>query len=333
MDRELSAGSAGSTGSAESTGVTDVSQARAGTLYGLGAYTIWGGMALYFLTLAPSGAAEILVHRILWSALLCVVLLVVLRQAKGLLQALRSPRRLAGVLLAGALIAINWLIYVFAVTSGHVTDAALGYFLNPLVSVALGLLVLRETIRRGQAVAVVIGGIGGIYLAIATGSVPWVALGLAFSFGTYGLVKKRLGVQLSALQSLTAETAVLAPFAAAAMVWLATSGQATFGSHGVSHALLPVSTGIVTTVPLLLFAAAARRVTLVTIGLLQFIAPILQFLTGLALGEHMSSARWTGFLIVWIALVVLAADAVRHSVRSRRRPPRAAPAEGTTPAT
>lgn len=294
------------------------SQTRLGTIYGLGAYMLWGAMPFYFLSLAPSGAWEILLHRILWSAALCCVVLVVMRQARPLLAALRDPRRLAGVTLAGLLIAANWTIYLIAVTSGHVTDAALGYFLNPLVSVALGLLELRESISRRQATAVAIGAAGGLYLSVATGSVPWIALGLAFSFGTYGLVKKRLGAQLTAIQSLTAETVVLAPFAALACAWLVTAGASTFGSHGPAHALLLASTGVVTAVPLLMFAAAARRVTLVAIGLMQFVAPVLQFLSGLALGEPMSAARWTGFAIVWVALVVLVVDVLGQSVPSRR---------------
>lgn len=301
----------------ERTGVTDTSAARRGTLYGLSAYLLWGAMPFYFLSLAPSGAWEILLHRILWSLALCLVLLVALRQARGLVQALRNPRRLAGVTIAGSLIAVNWTVYLIAVTTGHVTEAALGYFLNPLVSVALGLVVLRESIRKGQALAVAIGGLGGIYLAVDARSVPWIALALAFSFGTYGLVKKRLGVQLSALQSLTAETAVLGPIAAVLLIWLVSTGQSTFAAHGPTHALLLASTGIITTVPLLLFAAAARRVTLVAIGLLQFVAPILQFISGLVLGEPMSPGRWTGFAIVWIALVVLVIDSVRGS-RQRR---------------
>lgn len=304
MDREL-------------TGASGTSSARTGTLYGFAAYLLWGLLPFYFLTLAPSGAWEILLHRILWSALLCTVLAVALRQAGGLVRALRAPRQLLAVSVAGLLVAANWTIYLVAVTSGRITEGALGYFLNPLVSVALGLIVLRESIRPLQALAVAIGGAGGIYLAIDAGTVPWIALGLAFSFGTYGLVKKHVGVNLTALQSLTAETVVLAPVAAIAMVWLVGSGHSTFGGQGPVHAALLASTGVVTAVPLLLFAAAARRVTLVTIGLLQFIAPILQFISGLALGEAMSPGRWTGFAIVWVALVVLVADSVRYQMRAR----------------
>lgn len=274
-------------------------------------------MPFYFLALAPSESWEILLHRILWSLMLCGGVLLATRQLAGLVAVLREPRQLAGVTVAGLLIAANWTIYLVAVTTGHVTEAALGYFLNPLVSVALGLLVLRESLRPGQAVAVAIGAAGGIFLAIESGRVPWIALGLALSFGSYGLVKMRLGVRLSALQSLTAETAVLAPVAAVLMTWLVLSDRTTFGDHGIGHAALLASTGIVTAVPLLLFAASARRVTLVTIGLLQFLTPILQFASGLALGEHMSTGRWIGFSIVWLALVVLVVDTTRRSMTKR----------------
>lgn len=276
-------------------------------------------MPLYFLSLAPSGAWEILLHRILWSLVLCGGVLLATRQLAGLLDVLRDPRQLAGVTVAGLLIAANWTIYLIAVTTGHVTEAALGYFLNPLVSVALGLVILRESLRFGQAVAVLIGAAGGAYLAIDSGRVPWIAIGLALSFGTYGLVKKRLGVRLTALQSMTGETAVLAPVAAILMAWLVMTGQTTFGDHGLGHAALLASTGIVTAVPLLLFAASARRITLVTVGLLQFVAPILQFASGLALGEPMSTGRWIGFSIVWLALVVLVLDMLSRSMGRRRR--------------
>lgn len=282
-------------------------------------------MPVYFLALAPAGAWEILLHRILWSLLLCAVLLVGTRQVRALIVVLRDGRHLAGVTIASILIAANWTIYLIAVTSGHVTEAALGYFLNPLVSVILGLLILRESLPRGQAVAVGIGAVGGIYLAIESGSIPWIAFGLALTFGTYGLLKNRLGVRLSALQSLSAETAVLAPLAVVLLTWLTVTGQTTVGNQGFGHAALLATTGIFTTVPLLLFAAAARRINLVTVALLQFLAPILQFASGLALGEHMSTGRWIGFSIVWAALVVLVIDTTHrslasHRVRSRGQP-------------
>ena len=219
--------------------------------------------------------------------------------------------------IAGLLIAANWVIYVAAVVSHHVTEASLGYFLNPLVTVAIGVVVLRERLRRLQWAAVAVGLVGGVYLTVTSGRPPWIALGLAFTFALYGLMKKRLGASLDALHSLTAETAVLAPIAVGVLIWLELSGATTFRDHAPAHPLLLATSGVVTAVPLLLFAAAARRVPLVTIGLLQFVTPILQLLCGvLLLGEAMTPTRWTGFGIVWVALVLLAADSFR-SARSR----------------
>jgi chloramphenicol-sensitive protein RarD len=191
--------------------------------------------------------------------------------------------------------------------------------LNPLVSVALGLIVLRERLRPLQAVAVGVGVVAAAVLAIDAHAVPVIPLALAFSFGTYGLVKNKLGTTLTAVQSLTAETAVLAPFAAAAIGLLAAQGESTFGGYGGAHALLLASTGLMTAVPLLFFAAAARRVTLVTVGLMQFIAPVLQLLCALAVGERLSTGRWVGFAVVWLALLLLVADLVRWGVSTRAR--------------
>lgn len=280
-------------------------------------------MPLYFRLLTPAGAWEILAHRMLWSLALCLALLAVSRQVGGVLRYLARPRRLAGVAAAGLLIAINWVVYLTAVTTGHVTEAALGYFLNPLVSVALGLLFLGERLRPAQSAAVAIGAAGGVFLAVAGGRIPWIALVLAFSFGTYGLVKNRLGVTLTALAGLTAETAVLAPVAVAILLWQSAVGATTFASQGPGHAALLASTGVVTALPLLLFAAAARRIPLVTIGLLQFVAPVLQFIAGLWLGEPMTGGRWAGFAVVWLALAVLVADSLHHV---RRRPTAQPPA-------
>lgn len=290
-----------------------------GTPYGLGAYLLWGAMPVYFRTLAPAGAWEILGHRILWSLVLCLAALALLRPPTALRRVFTTPRRLAGVTLAGALIAVNWTTYLVAVTSGRVTEAALGYFLNPLVSVALGLLLLGERLRPLQWVAVAVGGSGALYLSLAGGRPPWIAFVLAGSFGLYGLVKKRMGAGLSALDGLLAETAVLAPFAAGVLVVVGARGEATALAHGTGHAALLASTGVVTAVPLLLFAAAARRIPLVTIGLLQFVAPVLQFVTGILLGETMTPSRWIGFTVVWVALVVLVADSVLHVTRRRAR--------------
>jgi len=274
---------------------------------------------LYFHLLAPAGAWEILAHRILWTLLFCVTVLAVRRDFGWCRSVFANPRMLGAVSLAGLLIAVNWVIYVAAVVSHHVTEASLGYFLNPIVTVAIGVVVLRERLRRLQWLAVTIGLVAGIYLTIDFGRPPWIALGLAFSFALYGRMKKRVGTSLGAFQSLTSETAVLMPIAVAVLVWVDVSGKSTFSVDSPTHALLLASAGVVTAGPLLLFAAAARRVPLVTIGLLQFITPVLQLLCGvLILGETMTRSRWIGFGIVWVALSVLVIDSI-HSMRTRRR--------------
>lgn len=300
-------------------GQVNEQDARRGTAYGIGAYAIWGAFPLYFHLLAPAGAWEILAHRILWTLAFCVAVLVVRREFDWCRSVFGNPRMLGAVSLAGLLIATNWIIYVAAVVGHHVTEASLGYFLNPIVTVAIGVVVLRERLRSLQWLAVAIGLAAGVYLTIDLGRPPWIALSLAFTFALYGLMKKRLGTSLGAFQSLTSETAVLAPVALAILFWLGARGETTFTLGSPSHPLLLASAGLVTATPLLLFAAAARRVPLVTIGLLQFITPVLQLICGvLLLGETMEASRWIGFGIVWVALLVLAFDSIR-SVRTRRR--------------
>jgi chloramphenicol-sensitive protein RarD len=290
-----------------------------GTAYGLGAYGLWGLFPLFFAVLRPAGPLEILAHRIAWSLLVCLVALALMGQLRWLFSLVRRPRQLAAVSAAGIIIACNWTLYIFAVLTGHVTEAALGYFLNPLVTVGLGVVVLRETLRPGQWVAVGIGLAAAVYLTVDYGAPPWISLALAFSFAAYGLLKKRVGDTLSAWQSLSGETLALFPVALAILVWLQLSGDLTFATEGPAHALLLFSCGIVTVVPLLLFAGAARRVPLVTVGLLQFITPVLQLLCGvLVLGESMAASRWVGFGLVWLALVVLSFDSMRAAGRARR---------------
>ncbi len=294
-------------------------ETRRGTAYGAGAYLIWGVFPLYFHLLAPAGAWEILAHRILWTLLFCVVVLAVRRDLAWCRAVFGSPRMLSAVTIAGVLLATNWTIYVAAVVAHHVTEASLGYFLNPIVTVAIGVVVLRERLRPLQWFAVAIGLVAGVYLTIDLGRPPWIALGLAFSFAGYGLMKKRLGTSLGSFQSLTSETAALVPVAIAVLCWVGIRGEATFTVESPAHPLLLASAGVVTAAPLLLFGAAARRVPLVTIGLLQFFTPVIQLLCGvLLLGETMGTSRWVGFGIVWVALLVLTFDSIR-SVRSRRR--------------
>jgi chloramphenicol-sensitive protein RarD len=294
-------------------------QERAGAAYGLMAYGVWGLFPLYFDALKPAGAWEILAHRILWTLLLCVVVLLLRRDLRWAAQLRERPRLAVGVAAAALLIAGNWVIYVAAVLADRTTEAALGYFLNPIVTVALGVLVLRERLRRLQWVAVGIGAVAGLYLSFAAGSVPVIALSLACTFGLYGLVKKKLGASLEAMHSLVAETAVLGPIAVVMLVLLTGRGDTTFTTQGGWHTALLILSGVATAGPLLLFAAAARRVPLVTIGLLQFITPVLQLLCGvLLLHEHMTGQRWLGFAIVWVALAVLSIDSLRNLPRRSR---------------
>jgi len=304
---------------AEAQGLS-VGHRASGTAYGLAAYGAWGLFPLYFTALQPAGALEILLHRVLWALVLCVCIVALLGQLPLLVTTLRRPRTLLTLALAGVLIAANWTLYIVAVLSGHVTEAALGYFLNPLVTVALGVLVLRERLRRTQWVAVGLGAAAAVYLTVDYGAPPWISLGLALSFASYGLVKKHLGTSLSAIQSLTAETLILSPAALALLVFLIATGQDTFTTQGWDHALLLVGAGVATTVPLLWFAAAARRIPLASVGLLQFLTPVLQLLCAvLVLGETVPSSRWIGFALVWVALVVLSADSLVTAGRSRRR--------------
>lgn len=292
---------------------------RRGTVYGFLAYAIWGVFPLYFAALKPAGAWEILAHRILWTLVLCAGILAVRRDLAWSRQLLRRPRLGLGVTIAALLIAANWIIYVTAVITGRTTEAALGYFLNPLVTVALGVIVLRERLRPLQWTAVAIGAVAGLYLSIASGQFPLIALSLAFSFAAYGLVKKRVGASLDAMHSLAAETAVLFPVAVVLLAVLVARGETTFTLDAPLHPALLLLAGVITAVPLLLFAAAARRIPLTTVGLLQFITPVLQLLCGvLLLGEHMSAARWVGFAIVWVALAVLTLDSVLARPRRAR---------------
>ena len=298
-----------------------------GTLYGFLAYLIWGAFPLYFATLRPAGPWEIVAHRIVWTLLLCAIVLVVTRDVRWLLDLARRPRRLAGVAGAGLLIATNWGIYTYAVLTGHVTEAALGYFLNPLVTVALGVIVLREQLRRLQWLAVGIGAVAAVYLTVDYGRPPWISLALALTFASYSLLKNRLGISLSALRSLAGESLVILPVAVGILVWLAGRGETTFLGEGTPHTLLMISTGVATAVPLLLFAAAASRVPLSTVGLLQFLTPVLQLLIGVVLmGERVPASRWVGFVLVWVALVVLTVDMLGAAHRTRRAGRRSAAA-------
>jgi chloramphenicol-sensitive protein RarD len=299
-------------------GAAPLDEQRRGAFQGFAAYLLWGLFPLYFHALAPSGAWEILAHRILWTFAFCLLLLTFRHDWTWIRPLLRRPKFLGGIAVAAVLIAVNWVVYVAAVASGNVSEAALGYFLNPIVTVGLGVVVLRERLRPLQWAAVGIGLVAALYLSIGAGRVPWIALVLAVSFALYGLLKKRLGATLPALHGLTVETTVLTPVAVGLAIWLGVSGTQTFTTEGPMHTTLLVLSGVITAAPLLLFASSARRVPLVTIGLLQFVTPVMQLLCGVVLlGERMSAQRWVGFGIVWLALVVLTVDSL-IGVRRRR---------------
>lgn len=291
----------------------------AGLLFAIGAYGLWGFLPAFFLLLAPSGAVEIVAWRILFSLVFCALLLTVARGWQPFLVIARDRRAVLILGLAGLLVLVNWLVYVFAVLSGHVVEASLGYFTNPIVTVLLGVLVLGERLRPLQWVSVGILAIAVLVLAFNYGAFPWIALALAVSFGLYGLIKKRVGGRVDAVSGLTIETALLAPLAAVGLVALAMTTGLTFGTISPAHTLLLISAGVVTAVPLLLFAAAARRVPLTYLGLTQFLAPVLQFLFGVfLLNEDMPISRWVGFGLVWVALVILSIDMFAAPRRLRR---------------
>ncbi|TQL70594.1 chloramphenicol-sensitive protein RarD [Nocardioides albertanoniae] len=288
-----------------------MNEQRRGVMFGAAAYVMWGVFPLYFPLLEPAGAWEILGHRILWSLVVAGALVLVLGRRTQVMGVLRDRRKL--VLLAGAaaVISINWVTYIWGVNNGRIVETSLGYFTNPLVTMLMGVLILRERLRRLQWVALGIAFVAVIVLTVDYGRLPWVALILAFSFGTYGLLKKSAGV--GPFESLAVETAVTAPFALTLIVALQATGNGTLVGHGPVHVILLMSLGVATVVPLACFGAAAIRVPMVTIGLLQYLAPILQFAVGVFIAhEAMPPGRWVGFAIVWVALIIFSAEAVHH---------------------
>ncbi|MFI5621304.1 EamA family transporter RarD [Streptomyces sp. NPDC051567] len=291
---------------------------RTGLLYGFSAYGMWGLVPLFWPLLKPSGAVEILAHRMVWSLVAVGVALLVLRRWAWIRELLRQPRKLGLTALASAVISVNWGLYIWSVNNGQVVEASLGYFINPLVTIAIGVLVLGERLRRAQWAAVAIGFAAVLVLAIGYGRPPWISLTLAFSFAAYGLLKKK--INMGGLESLTAETALLFPPALGYLLWLAAQGQSSFASQGVGHSALLAATGLVTAVPLVCFGAAAIRVPLSTLGLLQYMAPVFQFALGvLYFHEAMPPERWAGFSLVWAALAILTWDALRTARRTRAR--------------
>ncbi|MET0780881.1 MAG: EamA family transporter RarD [Microbacterium sp.] len=289
-----------------------------GSVYAFTAYFLWGFLPLYFLLLAPTGPFELVAWRILLSLAFCAILLTALRGWGRLAAIMRQPRLLLWTGVAGALIYVNWQVFILATLTGHVIETSLGYFINPIVTVILGVVVLRERLRATQWIAIGIAAIAVGVIVVGYGAFPWIALTLAFSFGIYGLVKKRLGPAVDAVSGLTLETLWLVPVATVVLVVVGSTTGLTMGAAGPWHVVLLSLVGVVTAIPLLLFAAGARRVPLTVIGLLQFAAPILQFIIGAwILGEPMTLERWIGFALVWLALIVLTIDSLLFSRRTR----------------
>ena len=288
---------------------------RSGLLFGAGAYGMWGLFPAFFPLLKPAGAVEVLAHRIIWSFLLMVVVVAAVRRL-GDLKAI-SGRTWLLLTAAAALISVNWVIYVYAVNNGHVVDAALGYFINPLVTIALGLLIFRETLNRWQLCALVIAVVAVVVLTVNVGSPPVIGLGLALSFGLYGAVKKL--VPTDPRVSVGVEAGLAAPFALVYVLVLQVSGHGTFVGHGAGHVVLMILSGVLTALPLLLFAAAAQRLAMVTLGLLFYMTPAMQLTWGVLGGhEAMPPARWFGFALIWTALAIFTLDAVRRTRADRR---------------
>ncbi|MGW6281037.1 EamA family transporter RarD [Kribbella sp. NPDC055071] len=288
---------------------------RRGFTYGFAAYLIWGLFPLYWRLLDHSGAVELLAHRVLWSLLTIVLLVAGLRKFGQVKALLREPRRRWPLMAAAFLISVNWGTYIWGVNNGRVVETSLGYFITPLFTVLLGVIVLKERLRSLQWVALAVAFIAVVGLTIENGRPPWVAIILTFSFGLYGLAKKQAGA--GAIEGMAVESGTVAPLALAAIVVLGARGDATVTHHGTGYLVLVLLTGPITAVPLLLFGAAATRVSMTTLGLLNYIAPIMQFLCGvLIFHEAMSPMRWLGFSLVWLALVIFTYDGMTRRRRS-----------------
>ena len=286
-----------------------MSKNKLGLLFGISAYSLWGAFPLYWPLLEPANPLEIVSHRAVWTLVFCFIVLAVTKALKSTLATLKRPKIAANLFLTSLLISINWLVYIWATNNGHVVEASLGYYINPLIIIGFGVILLKEKMRPLQWAAVTIASIGVLVLTIDYGRLPWIALALAVSWGSYGLIKKQLG--LGALEGLAIETFISAFFYLGYLIYIGNQGTGQFGHHwGLT--LLLMSAGAVTAIPLLLFNGSATRLPFTTIGLLQYITPTLQFSVGVWIRhEDMPTARWVGFLIIWVSLTTLAIDLVR----------------------
>ncbi len=304
--------------------MTEQDRERRGIGYGLAAYGLWGAVPLFWPLVARAGSVELLAHRVVWSLIISAVLALVLLP-RNWLRPYLNRRTLLMLGLAAAVVSVNWGLYIWSVNHGHVLETSLGYYINPILSILVGVVVLGERLAALQWASVGLAALAVVVLTVEYGRLPWISLVLAASFATYGVMKKK--VNGGAVETLTIESALLTPIGLGYLVYLQTRGDNTFITLGWTHSLLLVATGVVTVVPLLFFAAATTRLPLSTLGLLQYLAPTLQFLLGvLYFGEQMSIGRWVGFGLVWVALMVMTADGLRRASRSRRLEPVVEPA-------
>lgn len=288
---------------------------RKGVLLAVGAYLMWGLFPLYWPLLEPAGAVEILAHRMLWSAVVMGIGITLVRRWREVRELSARTWLLIG--LAALFIAVNWGVYIYAVNNGHVVEASLGYFINPLVSVALGVVALRERLSLVQWMALAVAAVGVVLTSLGTHGFPYIAVTLAVSFGLYGLIKRI--IDIPAAISLLGESSVLMLPALGYLIWLQVDGTAHFAGYGAGHIAVMVGAGVVTAVPLLLFGAAARLIPLTVLGFLQYLNPLTVFVLGVFwAGEHMSASRWAGFAVIWAALALLSVEVVRRSRTGRR---------------
>ena len=280
-------------------------------MYGVAAYSLWGAFPLYWILLEPANPLEIVSHRAVWTLVFCFIVLAATKALKSTLETLKRPKVAVKLFLSSLLVSINWLVYIWATNNEHVVEASLGYYINPLIIIGFGVIFLKEKMRGLQWAAVTIASIGVLVLTLDYGRLPWIALTLAVSWGSYGLVKKQLG--LGALEGLAIETFISSFFYLAYLIYIGNQGTGQFG-QGWGLTLLLMSAGDITAIPLLLFNGSTNRLPFTTIGLLQYITPTLQFSIGVwVLNEDMPTARWAGFLIIWVALVALTLDLVKSS--------------------
>ena len=288
-----------------------MSKNKLGLLFGVSAYSLWGAFPLYWPLLEPANPLEIVSHRAVWTLVFCFIVLAATKALKSTLVTLKRPTVAVKLFLSSLLISVNWLVYIWATNNEHVVEASLGYYINPLIIIGFGVIFLKEKMRPLQWAAVSIATLGVLVLTFDYGRLPWIALALAVSWGSYGLIKKQLG--LGALEGLAIETFISSFFYLAYLIYIGNQGTGQFGQGWGLTALL-ISAGAVTAIPLLLFNGSTNRLPFTTIGLLQYITPTLQFSIGVwVLNEDMPTARWIGFLIIWAALVALAIDLIKSS--------------------